>query len=131
MTSFGGRAEYFNPALILDNGEHAMNTLRRLQDHDLTIFPDSNFKIFLGYTRNNERGPALSTIQQFDSRGDEFPLFSNVRRQRNEFRIGNEFKFAGFRLNWLHGWDDFKDDTPYDLVPGARRRQQSRRPRSA
>lgn len=110
--------EYFNPGLTLSFGEHAINTLRRMQDHDLTLLPQSRIKFFLGYSRNTQSGPALSTIQLFDSRGDEFPLFSNIRRQRNEFRIGNEVKVLGFRLNWLRGWDDFKEDTP-TVLPSA------------
>jgi hypothetical protein len=108
--------EYYNPALTISFGEHAENTLRRLQDHDLTLFPQANFKVFLGYSRNTQTGPALTTIQVFDSRGDEFPLFANVRRQRNEYRVGSEMKFSGFRLNWQHGWDDFKEDTPTRLI---------------
>jgi len=39
-------------------------------------------------------GPALSTIQLFDARGNEFPLFENVRRTRDE---GHE--------TGVHAWD--------------------------
>lgn len=108
--------EYLNPAITISHGEHSLNTLRRFQDHDLTLFPQSNFKIFLGYSRNTQSGAGITTIQLFDSRGDEFPLFANIHRQRNEYRLGNEIKVAGFRLNWLHGWDDFKEDTPVSLT---------------
>jgi hypothetical protein len=108
--------DYFNPALTISYGEHFQNTTRRLQDHDFTLFPQSNIKFFLGYSRNTQSGPAITTIQLFDSRGDEFPLFANIRRQRNEYRIGNEIKAFGFRLNWTRGWDDFKEDTPIDLT---------------
>jgi len=108
--------EYFNPALTIASGLHGMNTLRRFQDYDLTLLPQSSFKFFLGYTRNNQSGPALTTIQVFDSRGDEFPLFSNIRRQRNEYRLGTEIKALGYRLNLMHGWDNFKEDTPTALT---------------
>ncbi len=110
------QSEYFNPGLTISFGEHAFNTVHRLQDHDFTLFPQSNLKFFLGYSRNTQTGPGLSTIQLFDSRGDEFPLFANIRRQRNEYRVGNEVKAFGFRLNWMHGWDDFKEDTPISLT---------------
>ena len=110
------QSEYYNPALTISYGEHQMNTLRRLQDHDFTLFPQSNIKFFLGYSRSTQTGPALTTIQLFDSRGDEFPLFANIHRQRNEYRVGNEIKAFGFRLNWMHGWDDFKEDTPVSLT---------------
>jgi hypothetical protein len=102
---------YYNPGLTVSFGEHFMDTVRRLQDQDLTLFPQSNIRFFLGYSRDTQTGPALSTIQLFDGRGDEFPLFTNVNRQQNEYRLGGEVKVLGFRLNVLRGWEDFKDDT--------------------
>src|SRR5580704_14262348 len=72
--------DYFNPALTISNGEHFMDTTRQMQDHDLTFFPQSRFKFFLGYSRNVENGPALTTIQLFSSQGDEFPLFQNIKQ---------------------------------------------------
>jgi hypothetical protein len=102
---------YYNPGLTDSFGEHFMDTVRHLQDQDLTLFPQSSIRFFLGYSRDTQSGPALSTIQLFDGRGDEFPLFQNVNRQQNEYRLGGEVRVLGFRLNVLHGWEDFKDDT--------------------
>lgn len=107
---------YYNPALTISYGEHLMDTVRHMQDQDFTLFPQGNFKLFLGYSRNTQSGPALTTIQLFDSRGDEYPLFANIRRQQNEYRLGAEARVLGFRLNVLHGWEDFKDDTPISLT---------------
>jgi hypothetical protein len=107
--------EYFNPGIAIANGRHLLDTRRRLQDHDLTLLPQSKFKFRLGYTRNSQDGPALSTIQLFDGRGDEFPLFANVRRERNEYRVGGDFEFVGIKLHWLQGWDYFKEDTAESL----------------
>lgn len=107
--------DYFNPALTISNGEHFMDTTRQMQDHDLTLFPQSAVKLFLGYSRNVENGPALTTIQLFNSQGDEFPLFQNLKQQTNEYRAGGEINFWGFRLNAVHGWEDFKDDTTENL----------------
>jgi hypothetical protein len=108
--------DYYNPALTIANGEHFQNTQRIWQDHDFTLFPSGKFRLFLGYSRNQDSGPALSTIQLFDFRGDVFPLFADVRQQQNEYRVGGEANFAGFRLNVLHGWEDFKEDTPTQLL---------------
>jgi hypothetical protein len=106
--------EYYNPGL--EPGiSHLMDTRRRLQDHDLTLFPQSKYRFFLGYTRNNQTGPALTSVQVFDSRGNEFPLFANVRRSQNEYRLGAEAELFGMRLNVLHAWDNFKEDTPSAL----------------
>jgi hypothetical protein len=107
---------YYNPSLTIVGGEHFLDTVRHVQDHDFTLFPQSNFKLFLGYSENNQTGPALTTIQEFDTRGDEFPLFQDVRRIQHEYRLGGEARFMGFRLNVLHGWVDFKDDTPVALT---------------
>jgi hypothetical protein len=105
--------KYYNPALTLPNGGHAMDTERRMQDHDLTLFPQSRVRIFLGYSRNTQDGPALSTVQLFDGQGDEFPLIADVRRQRNEYRLGGDAQFLGMRLSLSRGWGYFKEDTPY------------------
>jgi hypothetical protein len=107
--------DYFNPGLVTDGatGQHLLDTEYTTQDHDLTIFPESNLKFFLGYSHGNQNGPAISTIQLFDARGNEFPLFENVRRVRNEYRIGNEFRVFGVRVNWMRGWEDFKEDSTY------------------
>lgn len=103
--------EYYNPGLTIAAGRHLLDTRRRLQDHDLTLLPQSKFKFRIGYTRNSQDGPALSTIQAFDSRGDEFALFTNVRRIRNEYRVGGDFEFVGVKLHWTQGWDYFREDT--------------------
>jgi hypothetical protein len=108
--------DYYNPALTIANGEHFKNTSRIMQDHDFTLFPQGNFKLFLGFSRNDENGPSLTTIQLFDLRGDVFPLFADIRRQQNEFRLGGEATFMGFRLNVMHGWVDFKEDTPINIL---------------
>jgi hypothetical protein len=103
---------YFNPGLTVAGGAHLEDTTRRLQDHDLTLFPQSHYRLHLGYSRNTENGPALTTSQEFDSSGIGFPVFANIRRQWNEYRIGADAEFRGFRLTLQHRWDFFKDDTP-------------------
>jgi hypothetical protein len=111
---------YFNPGLTTNGaaGQHLLDTQYRMQDHDFTLFPESNLKFFVGYTGTIQDGPAYSSVQLFDSRGAIYPLFADIRRARHEYRVGNEFRFAGIRVNWMHGWDDFKEDTPTAL-PGA------------
>ncbi|MGH9723079.1 MAG: hypothetical protein ACRD8O_22950 [Bryobacteraceae bacterium] len=115
------RNEYYNPGLRIADGGHLLDTRRRLQDHEVTFLPQSKIQFRVGYTRNSQDGPALSTVQLFDARGDEFTPFADVRRLRNEFRAGGDLEFAGFKLNWLRAWDNFKEDTSYLLgsSPGA------------
>lgn len=104
------RNEYYNPGLNIALGQHFLDTTRALQDHSFTLLPQSWIKFFAGYSRNQQHGPGLSTIQVFDIRGDEFPLFSNVRRSQDELRIGSEIALGGLKLSWMRGWEWFKDD---------------------
>ncbi len=111
-------SDYFNPGLTVAGGLHLEDTSRRLQDHDLTLFPQSNIQFRLGYSRNTESGPALTTAQEFDFNGPAFPVFANVRRQWNEYRLGANVKFRGWKLTLLRRWDYYKDDTPESTFTG-------------
>ncbi|HYL39241.1 MAG TPA: hypothetical protein VEV17_25200 [Bryobacteraceae bacterium] len=113
--------DYFNPGLRTggQSGQHLLDTEYTTQDQDLTLFPQSNIQFFLGYSRGDQNGPAISTIQLFNSRGNEFPLFENVRRVRNEYRIGNQIRLFGVRFTWTRGWEDFREDSNYLSGPNA------------
>ena len=98
--------DYFNPGLATAAGLHLENTDQRWQDHDIVIFPQGKVRIRAGYSRNKEDGPALSTINLFDSeRGDIFSLFSNVKREFNSYRIGADIDYRGFHLSFLRRWE--------------------------
>ncbi|MFN3323368.1 MAG: hypothetical protein ACK5AZ_07725 [Bryobacteraceae bacterium] len=107
--------EYYNPALSLARGQHFMDTSRRFQDHSLTLAPQSRLRFQFGYFRNQQDGPALSTVNLFDGRGDEFPLFADVRRRQHEFRAGAELSVAGYRLQFIRAWEQFREDVPLTL----------------
>lgn len=102
---------YFNPALTVSNGLHLMDTQHRWQDHDLLLFPHAKIRIKAGYSRVGQTGPALSTEQLFDSRGDVLPVFRNIKREYNEYRVGGDVEYSGFRLSVLRRWEFFKEDT--------------------
>ena len=87
-----------------------------MQDHDLTLLPQSRFRFRVGYSRNVEDGPALSTAQEFDANGPGFPVFADMRREWNEYRLERDVDLAGFRLTVSRRWDFFKEDTPYSLI---------------
>jgi hypothetical protein len=107
---------YYNPGLTVAGGLHLQNTGRRIQDHDLTLLPLSQVHFRLGFTRNKEDGPALSTAQEFDLNGSGLPVFSNVRRLWTEYRLGADVNLAGFQFTLTRRWDYFKDDTPFSLA---------------
>lgn len=104
--------DYYNPALPLAGGQHLLDTTRTMQDHSLVLLPQSPFRIFAGYSRMNQNGPALSTVNEFTgTSGDIFPLFADVRRLQNEFRLGFELQAFGAKLSVMRGWENFRDDT--------------------
>ncbi len=110
-------SQYVNPGLITDGGGgiHSLDTEYRSQDHNLTLFPESAIRVFLGYSRDTQGGSGISTDQVFTGSNTTFPLFTNVKRQRNEYRIGNELHWHRTVLVWTRAWADFKDDSAYSL----------------
>jgi hypothetical protein len=103
------RNDYANPGLYAPQGLHPMNTRRMWQDHEFTIFPQSAFRLTGGIGQNTQTGPALSTIQLFDSRGDEFPLFTNIDRRQREYRLGGQWNTRALRLTIFRGWQQFAE----------------------
>jgi hypothetical protein len=114
------RNDYFNPGLVTGGatGDHLLDTEYRMQDHDFTLFPDSRLQFFLGFTGSSQTGAAITSVQPLQPGNDALSLFANVQRVRREYRVGNEFRVFGVRVNWIRGWDDFKEDTPPASVPG-------------
>ncbi len=107
---------YYNPALPVSLGQHSMDTQRRLQDHDLTLAPQSKLRFLLGYSRNSQDGPALSTVQQFGAHQDEFPVYAALRRLRNEYRVGGELSLRRTKITLLRGWENFREDSRQTLT---------------
>jgi len=103
--------DYFNPGLTVASGEHLEDTTHRWQDHDLTLFPQSAFRIHAGYGHMTENGPTLMTEEEYNSQGDVYPIFQNVRQQYNEYRLGFDAKFRAFRLTVQRRWEYFKEDS--------------------
>lgn len=101
--------DYFNPGLTTTNGVHFEDLQHRLQDHDLTLLPHSRIRFLLGYSRSAEDGPALTTFVELGP--GTLPLFENVRRTQDEYRLGVSLALGGFRIDVLHTWEFFRDDT--------------------
>ena len=109
--------DYYNPGLTVAGGLHQMDTTPRLQDHDFTLFPQAHFRVRAGYSRNAQDGPTLSTSLELDNTGYRACRCSpNLRQSWNEYRLGADVEFAGFKFTVLRRWDFFKEDTPYYRV---------------
>jgi hypothetical protein len=103
--------KFYDPGEVISGGEHLFNTTRLLQDHDLTILPDNRRVQFeLGYSRNTDTGPGLTSAQEFDIDSTAFPVYTNIREQWNDFRAGATLHLAGFTFLVRRTWDFFKED---------------------
>jgi hypothetical protein len=107
----------------LDNGASAtqMTTRRMWQTHDLGITLKKWLGVQLGYTGNDENGPAISNYEMYIGglARTVLPLDKAIAREYNEYRLGTRLDIGSFRLMLSHQWAYFKDDTPYiSLAPG-------------
>lgn len=115
---------YYNHLLALSGGEHRQNTERIFQNYDLTFFPQRRVQLLLGYDRDNQNGPAL-TSELIDTRRepafprDQFFVFADrVRRLNNQWRAGANATVAGFKLSFMQALDYYKED-PQNSLRGA------------
>jgi len=115
--------DYYNPGLV-SAGQASGNfrdTTYTSLDNDLVLFPESKIKFFIGYSHQVQEGPELTNVggllptdQSPAIAGQDTVGFTSLRDARNEYRLGNEFQLWGVTVNWMHGWEDFKEDF---LVP--------------
>lgn len=57
----GAPAFCSSPAVAQNNSLHALDLVRRMQDYDLTLLPNSAVRFRLGYSRNRNEGPGFFT----------------------------------------------------------------------
>jgi len=76
------------PGVAIANSPHELNLARRMQDYDLTLFPESRIRFRLGYSRNVDDGPASTTLEG----GTDTVLNQNVRYTTNAYRMGVDYR---------------------------------------
>jgi len=109
--------------LPLNNGASGvfMRTQRILQDHDLNLTLSRWASLDLGYSRVHQTGPQDSIYEAYIGglARSVLPIRQDVKRDYNEYRVGTNLDFLGFRLTLAHQWEFFKDDTTTNpLIPG-------------
>ncbi|MGH9563576.1 MAG: hypothetical protein ACRD3S_19155, partial [Terracidiphilus sp.] len=77
-----------NPAFAATRSPNAMNLVRRMGDYDLTLLPQSPVRVRLGYSRNVDEGPSLSTYHGTT----DFLLAQNFRMTTNAYHAGVDFQ---------------------------------------
>jgi hypothetical protein len=77
------------PAIALATSPNSLDMVRRMQDYNLTLLPQSHLRFRLGYSRNVSEGPGL---ESYDS--GVLPLFTTAyRTTENAYRAGVDFRF--------------------------------------
>ena len=82
-----------NPAVPITSSPHETDTVRRLQDYDLTLLPQSKIQFRLGYSRNRETGPGgYTTNLPDDGAGSIALLNEQYSYTTNAYRAGVDFQ---------------------------------------
>jgi hypothetical protein len=77
-----------NPFIQNNDSPHEFQTVRRMYDYNLTLMPQSPVRLRLGFTRNNNEGPSLSSIHE----GTDTVLFQNTRTLLDAYQVGVDIK---------------------------------------
>lgn len=96
-------------------GQHSADSSRRQSGYNLTIFPDSDFKLHFAYDRNTQFGTSLTT---FPIGLDEFVLFDPLRTTTDDYRAGVDFRIGRVRFTLEQGFRAFKNDIHTNHPPG-------------
>jgi hypothetical protein len=76
------------PAIAGTNSPHQHDLVRRMQDYSLTLFPQSNLRVRLGYSRDRNQGPGFWTTDG----GTNTVFNKSYDNTTNAYRIGVDFK---------------------------------------
>ncbi len=78
-----------NPVHAVTQSPHSLNLVRRMQDYDLTLLPQSRVRFRLGYSRDVDEGPALTSFHGTT----DLLLAQNFRMTTNAYHMGVDFRF--------------------------------------
>src|SRR5580704_4174733 len=76
------------PAVSINNSPHSLDLVRRMQDYDLTLLPQSKVQLRLGYSRNRSEGPGFFTTDS----GTVSDFAQSYSYTTNSYRVGVDFK---------------------------------------
>src|SRR5271156_2510427 len=84
----GAPAYCSSPPVAINNSPHGQDLVRRMQDYDLTLFPNAAVQVRLGYSRNRDQGPG-----SFTTDGGTISAFDEVYSYTtNSYRAGVDVK---------------------------------------
>ncbi len=95
------------------NSPHLFNTVRRMTDTDLTLFPVSKVSFHAGYSQNIMQGPTFSSIHE----GTEALLTQNWRNSTDTWRGGADWRILSkTTLTFDEVITHYKGNTYWDLT---------------
>jgi hypothetical protein len=77
-----------NPSIASTNSPHGLDLVRRMQDYDLTLFPESRVRFRLGFSHDRDEGPGFFTTDS--GTVPDFP--ENYSYTTNTYRAGVDFR---------------------------------------
>jgi hypothetical protein len=77
-----------SPTVPAADSPHALDLVRRMQDYNLTLLPESKIRVRLGYGRNRDEGPAHFTTDG----GTISPFAENYSYTTNAYHVGVDFR---------------------------------------
>jgi hypothetical protein len=111
---FGNPLNPANTVVPNSDSTHAMNTRRKMGDFMLTVAPQSRLRLRLGYSRNMNEGPALSSYHE----GTDILLFQNYRNRADRYQVGADWEFAPrTQISFDQYYEHAKVDTNWTDAP--------------
>jgi hypothetical protein len=113
----GAPAICSNPSVGIANSPHSLNLVRRMQDYDLMLFPQSRVRFRLGFSHDRDLGPGFLTG---DIGGSVPDLPENFSYTTNEYRAGVDFRILPrTTISYDQFLNFFKQDNSALLSPAA------------
>jgi hypothetical protein len=113
----GAPAYCSNPSIAATTSLHSLNLVRRMQDYDLMLFPQSRLRFRLGYSHDRDLGPGFLTGDIGGSNGAFPEAFSY---SMNAYRAGVDFRFLPrTTISYDQFLEYFKQDNTATLNPVA------------
>ena len=95
------------------NSPHLYNTVRRMTDVSLTLFPVAKYTIRLNYSKNVIEGPSYSSMHI----GGDILLLQNFRNSSDRYTAGLDWKpFSRTVVTLQEDISAYKEDTNYSLA---------------
>jgi hypothetical protein len=79
-----------SPAIAESNSPHMLNLVRRMQDYDLVLFPQSRVRVRLGFSHDRDEGPGFFTTDSGTI--PDFP--ESYSYTMNAYRAGVDYQVA-------------------------------------